>query len=134
MGHTGQTLADWRSELKFAMDIVDDHLSLYHLTVEPGTEPTASTTVATGKESITSGLALAHMVESLIQQRVRDPATWMAHCEQHGSGLRRTVVVGAEETKQELVVLGMRTKAGINFARFKQLTKADLMQVVFSFI
>lgn len=38
MGHTGQTLADWRNELRFAMDIVDDHLSLYHLTVEPGTE------------------------------------------------------------------------------------------------
>lgn len=34
-----------------------------------------------------------------------------------------------EETKQELIVLGMRTKAGVNFARFKQLTKQDLMQV-----
>lgn len=37
MGHTGQTLEDWERELKFTMDIVDDHLSLYHLTVEPGT-------------------------------------------------------------------------------------------------
>ncbi|KAG0366751.1 radical S-adenosyl methionine domain-containing protein 1 [Mortierella sp. AD032] len=37
MGHSGQTLEDWIKELRFTMDIVDDHLSLYHLTVEPGT-------------------------------------------------------------------------------------------------
>lgn len=37
MGHAGQTLDDWIKELRFTMDIVDDHLSLYHLTVEPGT-------------------------------------------------------------------------------------------------
>jgi len=38
MGHAGQTLEDWRKELDTTMDVVDDHLSLYHLTVEPGTE------------------------------------------------------------------------------------------------
>jgi coproporphyrinogen III oxidase-like Fe-S oxidoreductase len=38
MGHAGQTLEDWTKELCFAMDVVDDHISLYHLTVEPGTE------------------------------------------------------------------------------------------------
>ncbi|KAG0265277.1 radical S-adenosyl methionine domain-containing protein 1 [Mortierella polycephala] len=38
MGHSNQTLDDWIKELHFTMDIVDDHLSLYHLTVEPGTE------------------------------------------------------------------------------------------------
>ncbi|KAG0330407.1 radical S-adenosyl methionine domain-containing protein 1, partial [Dissophora globulifera] len=37
MGHAGQTLEDWEKELRFTMDVVDDHLSLYHLTVEPGT-------------------------------------------------------------------------------------------------
>lgn len=38
MGHSGQTLQDWVKELRFTMDVVDNHLSLYHLTVERGTE------------------------------------------------------------------------------------------------
>jgi len=37
MGHEGQSLKSWTEELDFAMDVVDNHLSLYHLTVEPGT-------------------------------------------------------------------------------------------------
>ncbi|KAF9916087.1 radical S-adenosyl methionine domain-containing protein 1 [Lobosporangium transversale] len=37
MGHAGQTLSDWIKELRFTLDVVDDHLSLYHLTVERGT-------------------------------------------------------------------------------------------------
>lgn len=32
-----QTLADWRQELKQALDLAADHLSLYQLTIEPGT-------------------------------------------------------------------------------------------------
>jgi putative oxygen-independent coproporphyrinogen III oxidase len=33
----GQTLADWRKELHRALDLAADHLSLYQLTIEPGT-------------------------------------------------------------------------------------------------
>jgi len=33
----GQTLADWRSELSEALEWQPDHLSLYQLTIEPGT-------------------------------------------------------------------------------------------------
>ncbi len=33
----GQTLADWRAELREALSLAHDHLSLYQLTVEPGT-------------------------------------------------------------------------------------------------
>ena len=33
----GQTLADWRAELRRALDLAADHLSLYQLTIEPGT-------------------------------------------------------------------------------------------------
>ncbi|HTI80476.1 MAG TPA: radical SAM family heme chaperone HemW, partial [Acetobacteraceae bacterium] len=34
----GQTLAAWRSELREALDLAADHLSLYQLTIEPGTQ------------------------------------------------------------------------------------------------
>jgi putative oxygen-independent coproporphyrinogen III oxidase len=33
-----QTLAAWRSELRQALDLAADHLSLYQLTIEPGTK------------------------------------------------------------------------------------------------
>ena len=33
----GQTMAAWRAELRRALDLVADHLSLYQLTIEPGT-------------------------------------------------------------------------------------------------
>jgi oxygen-independent coproporphyrinogen-3 oxidase len=33
----GQTLAAWRAELRQALDLAADHLSLYQLTIEPGT-------------------------------------------------------------------------------------------------
>ena len=33
----GQALAAWRAELRRALDLVADHLSLYQLTIEPGT-------------------------------------------------------------------------------------------------
>ena len=34
----GQTLAAWRAELRQALGLVADHLSLYQLTIEPGTQ------------------------------------------------------------------------------------------------
>lgn len=33
----GQTMADWRAELRAALALAHDHLSLYQLTIEPGT-------------------------------------------------------------------------------------------------
>ena len=33
----GQTLPEWRAELRRALDLAADHLSLYQLTIEPGT-------------------------------------------------------------------------------------------------
>ena len=36
-GRPGQTLADWRGELKRGLELVGDHISLYQLTIEPDT-------------------------------------------------------------------------------------------------
>jgi putative oxygen-independent coproporphyrinogen III oxidase len=38
----GQSVAAWRAELRRALDLVADHLSLYQLTIEPGTKFEAS--------------------------------------------------------------------------------------------
>ncbi len=68
----GQTLEDWRAELREALALAHDHLSLYQLTVEPGTayealhrrgelvlpegELAASLYEATGEEAAKFGL------------------------------------------------------------------------------
>ncbi|KAF9133280.1 radical S-adenosyl methionine domain-containing protein 1 [Linnemannia schmuckeri] len=62
MGHAGQTLDDWIKELQFTMDIVDDHLSLYHLTVEPGTAD-----VKQGKTTLPNSDLSTDMYEATIQ-------------------------------------------------------------------
>jgi putative oxygen-independent coproporphyrinogen III oxidase len=36
--HPGQTLAAWQAELRQALELAADHLSLYQLTIEPGTK------------------------------------------------------------------------------------------------
>ena len=36
-GRPGQTVAAWRAELARALALADDHISLYQLTIEPGT-------------------------------------------------------------------------------------------------
>ena len=36
-GRPGQTLESWESELEQSLHICDDHISLYQLTLEPGT-------------------------------------------------------------------------------------------------
>lgn len=69
----GQTLAAWRAELRQALTLAADHLSLYQLTLEPGTpfaararrgelvlpdpEAAAALYVATGEEAARFGLA-----------------------------------------------------------------------------
>ncbi|KAG0266893.1 hypothetical protein DFQ27_009360 [Actinomortierella ambigua] len=182
MGHEGQTLQDWIKELDFSMDVADNHISLYQLTVEAGTR--LHKDVRAGKIELPENDLMADMYEAAIEvagkagfehyevsnfarggaysqhnsghwigvdyigvgpgahgrvrdmttnehQRtfnVRDPAGWMQHCEIIGTGVRKTVPISADEWKQELVVLGMRTKKGVQLDRFEQLTGHNLLQ------
>ncbi|KAF9276898.1 radical S-adenosyl methionine domain-containing protein 1 [Mortierella alpina] len=70
MGHSGQTLQDWVKELRFTMDVVDNHLSLYHLTVERGTE--LHRDVTRGNMALPDAELAADMYETMIQVRSRN--------------------------------------------------------------
>ncbi|KAG0013839.1 radical S-adenosyl methionine domain-containing protein 1 [Entomortierella chlamydospora] len=59
---------------------------------------------------------------------IRDPAGWMQQCSEVGTGRRRTVAIDPEETKQELVALGMRTKRGVELEMFKKATGQELIK------
>ncbi|KAG0000669.1 radical S-adenosyl methionine domain-containing protein 1 [Entomortierella chlamydospora] len=166
MGHSGQTLEDWRQELRFTLDVVDHHLSLYHLTVERGTK--LHKDVTQGKVTLPDSELAADMYETMIEMtseagfehyevsnfaknqayrpgahgrmrnpksgelqrtfNIRDPAGWMQQCSEVGTGRRRTVAIDPEETKQELVALGMRTKRGVELEMFKKATGQELIK------
>ncbi|KAG0312565.1 radical S-adenosyl methionine domain-containing protein 1 [Linnemannia gamsii] len=59
---------------------------------------------------------------------VRDPAGWMLECEEQGTGRRKTEAIEPEDSKRELLVLGMRTRRGVDLDRFVQLTGQDLLE------
>ncbi|KAF9435363.1 radical S-adenosyl methionine domain-containing protein 1 [Entomortierella beljakovae] len=180
MGHAGQTLEDWKKELRFTMDVVDDHLSLYHLTVEPGTA--LHRDVSKGKVDLPDNELTADMYETMIQItseagfehyevsnfarnqaysqhnsghwlgidylgpgahgrvrdpvtrkiyrtfNIRDPAGWARQIAETGTGRRRMTEVDLDESKKELVVLGMRTKIGVDLAGFFTLTGQELLK------
>ncbi|KAF9209478.1 radical S-adenosyl methionine domain-containing protein 1 [Haplosporangium sp. Z 27] len=172
MGHSGQTLEDWKQELRFTLDVVDDHLSLYHLTVEPGTQ--LHKDVTQGKVQLPDNELAVDMYEAMIEMtneagfehyevsnfarngaysqhnrigpgahgrmrdpisgkvmrtfNIRDPAGWMRQCAEIGTGRRRTTVIEIEETKQELVALGLRTKRGVELENFKMRTDQGLLE------
>ncbi|KAF8978974.1 radical S-adenosyl methionine domain-containing protein 1 [Entomortierella lignicola] len=65
MGHSDQTLEDWKQELRFTLDVVDDHLSLYHLTVEPGTQ--LHKDVTQGKVQLPDNELAVDMYEAMIE-------------------------------------------------------------------
>jgi putative oxygen-independent coproporphyrinogen III oxidase len=58
----GQSQADWETELEEAMSFGTEHLSLYQLTVEPGTQ--FATLYRQGKLSVPGENAAAHLFEA----------------------------------------------------------------------
>ncbi|KAF9402301.1 hypothetical protein BGX21_010586 [Mortierella sp. AD011] len=80
--------------------------------------------VTQGKVTVPDSELAADMYETMIE--IRDPAGWMQQCSEVGTGRRRTVAIDPEETKQELVALGMRTKRGVELEMFKKATGQEL--------
>ncbi|KAF9100980.1 S-adenosyl-L-homocysteine hydrolase, partial [Mortierella sp. GBA35] len=135
MGHSGQTLDDWTKELRFTMDIVDDHLSLYHLTVEPGTEDVLqgrtilpdsdlSTDMYEATVEITREAGFEHYEVSNFARNqaysMHNSGHWLGidylgtrpyWMDERMRGSRDWMdAIEPEDTKRELLVLGMRTR------------------------
>src|SRR5699024_2459508 len=64
----GQSLADWQKELQFALSLVSSHLSVYELTIEPGTPffkqkvPAAKSKLATEMFNYTISTLAKHSI------------------------------------------------------------------------
>ncbi|CAO3588858.1 unnamed protein product [Absidia cylindrospora] len=74
--------------------------------------------------------AHGRLTDPITHQRIRTfgefhPDKYMALCESEGEGLRKTIPIDVEQTKEELLVFGLRTRAGIPKLRFESLTQGS---------
>lgn len=179
----GQSEADWREELARAIDLSADHLSLYQLTIEPGTafhpmaargdfilpdddqaaslyELTAAMTEraglpayevsnhaaigaecrhnllywqgddflgigpgAHGRLTDATGVTRAH-------RRHRAPEIWRGMIMARGDGLSEENVIAPDERINELVMMGLRLRAGLSMRKFTALTGLSLIDTL----
>jgi len=174
----GQTLADWREELRLALEEAAEHLSLYQLTIEEGTafhllfqagklimpdedlsrafyDLTQEICEAHGlpayeisnhakigaecrhnlvywRSGDFVGLgAGAHGRITALHQRyatsnIRGPEDWLSAVETVGHGGIAEDRLTAEEDGDELLVMGLRLREGIDPARYHALTGHSL--------
>ncbi len=175
----GQTLAAWRAELARALELARSHISLYQLTIEPGTrfhrdgvlsadEDTAADMFeATQDMPRAAGLHAyeisnhakpgAECRHNLIYWRggsyvgvgpgahgrivhgdgaifathqIHDPANWLASVEKVGHGTGKRQRLTPEKRREELLLTGLRLAEGVNRARFRAQTGADVRAAV----
>ena len=173
----GQTLAAWRDELDAALAMAGHHLSLYQLTIEPGTafatsfargdfrlpdeetqgalyEATQETLAAAGlpayeiSNHARPGEECRHNLvywryedylgigpgahgrltlgaEKRALKNFRAPETWLGAVARAGHGLEETLLLSADERRDEMLMMGLRLGEGIARAAFRAETGRD---------
>jgi oxygen-independent coproporphyrinogen-3 oxidase len=134
----GQNLASWQAELGRALSFGTGHLSLYQLTIEPGTrfetmvrkgeflpldEDACADLFAPGAHGRRSGFATV---------RHRKPENWIDAVERAGDGISDTRALDVREQASEAMLMGLRLREGVDLhtmaARF-HLDPAELCHV-----
>jgi oxygen-independent coproporphyrinogen-3 oxidase len=180
-GRPGQTPTGWAAELTRALAHADGHLSLYQLTIEPGTpfalrqragalvmpadDVQADLYELTQERLAGAGLPAyeisnharpggacrhnllywrggewlgigpgAHGRLDLDEQRLateawRLPKAWLEQVERTGSGERTRVPLTRAEQAEELLVMGLRLREGIDLARLETVAGQTLDQL-----
>ena len=168
-----QTLADWEAELRRAIDLAADHLSLYQLTIEPGTpffglaergrlvvpDPDRAADLYEATQAVTrsAGLPLYEVSnharpgdesrhnltywryglyagigpgahgrlevdgKRLATRTHAHPEMWLAAVERDGHGVVEANALSGEEAGDEMLVMGLRLREGIDPARYERL-------------
>lgn len=169
-GRPGQQPAAWRRELGEAMVMAGDHLSVYQLTIEPGTAFRRDGVAAADEET---ALAMWRATQEVLEaaglpayeisnharpggecrhnlavwqggdylgvgpgahgritggggtvatRAGRSPEKWLAAIEAGGEGLAERERVSAAERRDELLLMGLRLRRGIDRAVFRTAT------------
>ncbi|OLP59217.1 coproporphyrinogen III oxidase [Xaviernesmea oryzae] len=174
----GQTVEAWADELRQAVDLAVDHLSLYQLTIEEGTpffglhkagkitvpdddmsaelyEATQAITAEIGMPAYevsnhaAPGAESRHNLtywrygdyagigpgahgrltsggEKFATATERHPETWLAKVETEGCGFVDCESLAREEQADELLLMGLRLREGVDLARWQALSGRDL--------
>ena len=176
-GRPGQTRKSWEDELLRALEHAGEHLSLYQLTIEPGTqfhrdrvetvdddagaemyERTQRIMEDAGRpayEISNHARPGAECRHNLLYWRggdyvgvgpgahgrltkdgrtettyqAREPAAWLTAAEKGDATAKRTTLT-PDERKHEILLMGLRLKAGIADADFRRLTGSDLIDAL----
>jgi putative oxygen-independent coproporphyrinogen III oxidase len=181
-GRPGQTLAGWAAELNGALAHADGHLSLYQLTIEPGTrfellqrtgglvmpaddaqadmyEITQECLAGAGlpayeiSNHARPGEACRHNLlywrcgewlgigpgahgrldldgARLATEAWRLPKAWLERVERTGSGERARVALTRAEQAEELLVMGLRLREGVDLSRLQAIAGQSLDQLL----
>ncbi len=168
----GQTIAAWESELRQALALAGDHLSVYQLTIESGTalatayargdfvlpdEETQGALYEVTQATLEAGGLPAYEISNharpgaecrhnLVYWRYDDylgigpgahgrltidgvkravrnrraPETWLQAVETSGRGEEEAIVLGIEERRDELLLMGLRLAEGVARSRFEE--------------
>jgi putative oxygen-independent coproporphyrinogen III oxidase len=181
-GRPGQTPAGWAAELTRALGHADGHLSLYPLTIEPGTrfellqrtgalvmpaddaqadlyELTQERLAGAGlpayeiSNHARPGQACRHNLlywrcgewlgigpgahgrldlngARLATEAWRLPKAWLERVERSGSGERTRVALTRAEQAEELLVMGLRLREGVDLSRLQAVAGKPLDQIL----
>jgi oxygen-independent coproporphyrinogen-3 oxidase len=174
----GQTQDEWARELRQAIDLAVDHLSLYQLTIEEGTpffglhrngkinlpdadtaaelyELTQDVTEAAGmpayevsnhavpgaesRHNLTywrygdyAGIGpgahgrLTSAGRKLATATERNPEAWLALVSEQGHGMVEQDLLEREEQADEMLLMGLRLREGLDLTRWRALSGRDL--------
>jgi putative oxygen-independent coproporphyrinogen III oxidase len=178
----GQSPTAWQDELTAILALNPDHLSLYQLTIEPGTEfqaaiqrqdftpldPDEAALLYEVTQDLTEAAGLpAYEISNharpghecrhnrdiwrgglyigvgpgahgrvrvkgalLATERFADPSQWTQHVNRLGYDMTAATPLTPHERAQELLLLGLRLKEGIDLARFQELSGLGLNEAV----
>ena len=179
----GQTLAAWRDELDAALAMAGDHLSLYQLTIEPGTafatafargdfhlpdDESQGALYETTQEALAGAGLPAYEISNharpgqecrhnLVYWRYQDylgigpgahgrltlgaekaggekravknfraPETWLGAVTSKGNGVEESLLLSAEERRDEMLMIGLRLQEGIARPAFRAEAGVDV--------
>ncbi len=169
-GLPGQSLGDWEGELSRALDFGLGHLSLYQLSVEPGTdffrdrvaeadEDSAAALFERTQETLDKAGLPAYEISNHARpgeearhnlgiwrggdylavgpgahgrltgeafHQIADPARWLGAVEARGSGTAKRRTLSSLERRDEILLMGLRLREGVDRDRFFELTGKTL--------
>jgi len=111
-----QTLESWEQELREAMNLAKDHISLYQLTIEKGTkfyQMYKQNQFALPKDDLSNDLYFLTFNEYYAFNQTYQPQNWLNSIQEKKHGLQKLELLSKHEVISEIILTGLRLQDGI---------------------